>query len=363
MRKLRPGEPSKYMAEISPIMIGGSGSSGTTLLSHLLDSHPAIYCGDELQLLNKKALYEKPFCYSREDFRRFLKEGIATRVFVDQDAFFTSTCAKPVREKLFMRVIRKYGWEPEDVLGLAAGTGTFKEFVESFFSKVLERSGKVTWAEKTPSNCFAIGEFLSCFPTGKYVHVVRDGRDAVPSLITKGFSAVHSVMVWVAQTAAALPYRRHKRYHEVKYEALVRSPVETLASLLGFLDAEYDPEILLGQARTRIADKCVGPSWRSRPDQPITAVSVGKWKREDYGDKAFIENLFRHLILGPDISGRLGLPGRTNGNRILELFGYDTADGWDASARVCGRVLKHYAAERYCELVHKRRSVFRFSLS
>ena len=37
-------------SDTSPIVIGGCGSSGTTLVRHILDRHPAIFCGPESTL-------------------------------------------------------------------------------------------------------------------------------------------------------------------------------------------------------------------------------------------------------------------------------------------------------------------------
>lgn len=346
-----------------PVMIGGSGSSGTTLVSHLLGSHPSIFCGDELHLLNKKTLYERPFRYSREAFRAFLRQGIPTKVVLDFESFFASTCATPARENGLMYAIGKYGLDVEEVCDLAATCETFREFVDGFFEKVIERSGKARWAEKTPTNCFCIGEFLSLYASGKYVHVVRDGRDAVASLMKKGFSLLFSFDAWVALTTAGFPYRSHPRYYELKYENLVVHPEETLGSLLWFLEVDACSELVLGQAREQPIVGYVAPTWGFRPNGEISESSVGKWKHFDYARKDYLERFFRYRVLSDEVSKLWGLPNPCNANRILELLGHDSNDAWNTRPRYDMALLKLYLEEKHCDLFHDRRGMFHFSLS
>ena len=42
----------------NPIIIGGSGSSGSSLLATILNRHPEVAVGPELSLFNKPVLYE-----------------------------------------------------------------------------------------------------------------------------------------------------------------------------------------------------------------------------------------------------------------------------------------------------------------
>ena len=344
-------------------MIGGSGSSGTTLLSHLLNSHPSIYCGDELQLLNKKSLYLSRFPFTESAFRELLGQGVPTELNSGVDALFTSICTKPVRECGFLLPLGRYGMTAEDVVKVAAESGSFKEFVDRFFQKVLAKAGKQRWAEKTPTNCFCIGEFLSLYPDGVYIHVVRDGRDAVPSLIKKGFSPPLSVAGWIALTAAGLPYRRHERFYQLKYEDLVTDPEEALARLMKFLRMEVDPQSLLERAVVEPVFKFVSPTWGAKPNEPISQASIGKWKRPGYPYKSYLEHLFSSMILTEELSRQWGLPDRTNGNVVLRELGYEPSDGWDPSLGMDWQKIKLYVRARFCEMFHQRKSVFRFSLS
>ena len=50
----------------------------------------------------------------------------------------------------------------------------------------LARRGKPRWGEKTPLNVSHLDWILPRFPDARFVHVIRDGRDAVCSMRTHG---------------------------------------------------------------------------------------------------------------------------------------------------------------------------------
>jgi hypothetical protein len=148
------------------------------------------------------------------------------------------------------------------------------------FRRILERVRRLAFAsrlrgvEQTPETSFVLGAALRAFPEGRAVHMLRDGRDVVASLLERGwFSDTRlgstddvgqayggHARFWVEEgrreeflraseaSRAAWAWRRyvtaasaaHKRTLEVRYEELVadpRSVAERLAEHLG-LDAD-----------------------------------------------------------------------------------------------------------------------------
>jgi len=202
-----------------PVFIGGSGRSGTTLLSTILDSHPNIACGLELKVTPRVARlwYELQTTY-KQNLSRFC---LAT----------------------------------EDIDRI------FAQMILALMEKYLRESGKQRMAEKTPGNVFVFQFLHRLFPQSPLVHVIRDGRDVVCSLLS---------MRWVdPQTRRPLPYTRdagkaaeywassvragrrllesrsaRQRYVEVRYEQLVAEPVSTLQRLLAFMDEPWHPSVL-----------------------------------------------------------------------------------------------------------------------
>ncbi len=51
-----------------------------------------------------------------------------------------------------------------------------------------ELSGKsiAKWGDKTPANVYSMAEIIAVFPQAKFVHLVRNGLDVVPSMLLQG---------------------------------------------------------------------------------------------------------------------------------------------------------------------------------
>jgi hypothetical protein len=192
------------MAVDPPIFIVGSGRSGTTLLRMMLDSHPAISCGEETKFLADLA---------------------------------------PILGAHW-RLLSTYGFSREWWADRIRG------FYSGFQEEYLARRGKRRWAEKTPTYTRHLGFVDELFPTALYVHVIRDGRDVVASYRDRwgyraALRAANSIWAFDVKTArdfgTGLPAGR---YHELRYEALVSDPEATLRALLEFLGEPWDPQVL-----------------------------------------------------------------------------------------------------------------------
>ena len=221
-----------------PILIGGCGSSGTTLLRELINLSPTIFCGPELSFLNKRRLYEQPYSQTRGEFKQYLDQGIPTMASLSIAWLPWSATFSHRREFRFLENPENYGYSRDELDELPQLCSSFSELVDRFFAKTLQQAGKLRWAEKTPTNCYCIQHFLELYPQGRYVQVIRDGRDVVPSLVKRGYPAPIAVRRWMYDTACGLRFRGQPRYTEVHYEALVTQPEQTLQALYTFLGEE-----------------------------------------------------------------------------------------------------------------------------
>lgn len=333
-----------------PILIGGCGSSGTTLLRELIHLNPRIYCGPELSFLNKRQLYEQPYSQTREEFRQYLDQGIATTASLSIDWLPWSATFSHRREYRFLENSQNYGVTRDELLELSQQCSSFGGLVDAFFAKTLQQAGKLRWAEKTPTNCYCIQHFLDLYPQGLYVQVIRDGRDVVPSLVKRGYPAPIAVRRWMYDTACGLRFRGQPRYTEVRYEALVTQPEQTLQDLYAFLGEE--PPAALPANPVSQGGRIDHATWTLQPGQGISTSALGKWKKADYSQKEAIEELFYANRFSRHSSRFLGLPANMNGNDLLAMLGYDPQEEWNTrplrgkSLRSLQPLLKRYANER-----------------
>ncbi|UCC29807.1 MAG: sulfotransferase [Phycisphaerales bacterium] len=238
-----------------PIFVVGSPRSGTTLLRLILDSHPDISCGPETHFLM----------------------GLSTIVGRRWE------------------LIERYGFEK------AYWYQKVAEFFDSFQRGYAERRGKKRWAEKTPYYTTILDFINQLFPSSQFIHIIRDGYDVVASHRDRwGYkSAVRATLIWRRYVTLARDFGNtvsHDRYHELRYEDLVRTPAPVLRDLFEFLGEPWDPAVLeYDRGEHDILDGYDAFTKSRRSDDvgqsPIYGSRVGAGKKE-LG--MFLRALFRY---------------------------------------------------------------------
>lgn len=209
----RDGE---YASSASPVIVGGCGRSGTTLLRVMLDSHRNLCCGPESELL--------------------LPHKIRPHVLAE-----------------------RFDMPPRKLASLVSSSRSRGQFIERFFAEYAAAQCKPRWAEKTPANILHLDYLFEAFPSAKVVHMIRDGRDVACSLRTHPrHKVVNGQLVprntwnpldecigkWVDAVRAGQAYRGDERYMEMRYEELVAEPRSTLERLMQFLGEPWDEAML-----------------------------------------------------------------------------------------------------------------------
>ncbi len=232
------------------IFIGGSGRCGTTLMRTMLNTHSRIYCGPERKL-------------------------------VGAISAFRSQWSKAIPE-----VLSGVGG-----LSLAVLDESCAAFVETLMKSTNDGSPRI--AEKTPS-VLLYSKFLSnAFPRAKFIHLIRDGRAVVASLLRQTwFDAVTGKpLAYCNDVEAATDYwvemvmtirseaaELGGSYIEVKYEDLVEDTRGVSDKVLAFLGEPWE-EGLLEHHRFK-HDLPASESSSEEILNPVNSESVSKWKTE-----------------------------------------------------------------------------------
>lgn len=243
--------------------ICGCGSSGTTLLSRVLDRHPEIACGDELFLFCSPILYENYALFRR---------------WVWVVALF-GLSSKPYHQgRALFRHAKAYGLTRSTLWRWASRSAEFGELIRRVETHVLKQTGKSIWVEKTPRNIRVIGHFLRAFPQAKVIHIIRDPRDVILSLQQRGKSVLHAAETWLCSIASIQPYRNRHNVLEVHYEELCRQPDVVLSQVCSFLDCRYKSDYFhTDQSASKSLDQFSGhPSWSSNPMAGFSTQSIGQ---------------------------------------------------------------------------------------
>lgn len=213
--------------------IMGMPKSGTTWLVRMLNAHPEICCWGEGHLTNilfpimEKALktYDKRVT---EWHKKFAEMGLKQ----DPPRFTVNDLYH-----LFI-----------------TATGTL-------FTRALEDPQVTTIGEKTPDNLYAAPRLAYLFPNAKFIHIVRDGRDACISgwnmrkaMEEKDFDKKFPTLQvyaenfsknWAKSVLKGHEFRNKfpQKYAEVTYEALHADAHAAIRPLLSFLEVPVTDEI------------------------------------------------------------------------------------------------------------------------
>jgi sulfotransferase family protein len=139
----------------------------------------------------------------------------------------------------------------------------------AFYRLYASRFGKPRWGDKTPLYCKSLDTIRNALPEARFVHLIRDGRDAALSLRGMWFSPGPEMETQAAYwrecvLAARRAGANRRDYIEVRYEDLILRTRETLRSICMFIDLDYDDAML--SYYTRTPARLEEHKGRSRPD-------------------------------------------------------------------------------------------------
>lgn len=185
------------------------------------------------------------------------------------------------------------------------------------------------WGEKSVLEWTNIPTFLTMYPEGKALHIIRDPRDVLASYrevtiepryryLDAVFACLHS-MNWAATTGAALP---NDSYLVLKHEDFVTKPEQTTRQICRFLDIEFEPDMLdTSQFRNYEGKRWEGNSAFGDVSNQISSRSINRWhsKLQDF------ELIFVESIIGEDLLKHFGYQAsgiKVNAANLQKLWEY-----------------------------------------
>jgi hypothetical protein len=213
--------------EENPIFITGLYRSGTTYLSRILDAHP------QLDISYDSINYFR-WCIKRttnpNDYRAIVDE-VAKRIF---DRYKRKIDSKQIVTSL------------ESLNCQIGHAEIYSEIMKNYFSYSGNR-----WGEKTLMEWSNIPTFLSLYPSGRAIHIIRDPRDVLSSYkkmtIETGDKYLDSVFASMHSLDSAVKYINtlpKDKYYLIKYESLIANPLKEVEKLCDFVGVNFDSSML-----------------------------------------------------------------------------------------------------------------------
>jgi hypothetical protein len=294
-------------------IVGGSGSSGTTLLAHLLSKHRSIVSGPEMKFFNH------PDALSL-DALRANQASLFARRRLPPGYYVVPT---------FLRAGRDYGIDEQLFARWVSGSTEIRDVHASFVRHMCERTSTSVFVEKTPSNVYSFAALAEQFPEVPLIHQIRDGRDVVASFRSRGKSLFHAASLWLYDTLCGLRVRDSASYLETRYEDLAFEPEKALVQILSHLGLDWEPEILevasapsQGAYQEDWLDRKTPRAWNQLPNEAVSPKSVGRWRERLSASD--LSTAYR-VRLTDRTRDEIEAPVSTFGE-LLDLLGYGTSD-------------------------------------
>ena len=197
-----------------PIIVFGAPRSGTTYLEEILNSHPDVFISHETRVFE------------------WLHKALA---LAENDEFVLH------HREAFVSHLRR----------------AFPEVMRDFY-RALAPDARY-WGDKNPH--YAEPENIRCldligelFPGSRFIHIIRDGRDVVTSLMRKqaegkpwvtSFEEAHDTWKWHVHYGRLFSERLQSpdRYFELRYEHLVADDPAVAESMFRFLGIDFHPKV------------------------------------------------------------------------------------------------------------------------
>jgi hypothetical protein len=296
-RRLRdrgaPGPPAPFVV--------GVGRSGTTLLRLMLDAHPELAIPPETHFVN-------PFIQASGRLR--FNPRIA--------------CNEIVRDE--RRRWNDFGLDAAELLARFEAIEPFNtaDALRAFYRLYADRHGKSRWGDKTPDYVRKMKKIQNTLPEARFVHVIRDGRDAGLSqnarVLKRGKEPVppremarrwRKRIIKSREDAAEIAAGE---YLEVRYEDIVADTEAVLRRVCELIELDYDPAMLdyHERAAERLQEMAGAlPAKKGRPEReagervaahamttrPPDPERLAVWKREmSEAENAEFEQAAGHLL-------------------------------------------------------------------
>lgn len=254
------GQTMSVSHEPFPIIIYGAPRSGTTYLNSILNQHPEVFITHETRL--------------------FVWAHRALTVLPNVDKAVLSY------RRQFVEHLYK----------------SFPQLITDFYRSIKKRGARY-WGDKNPH--YADSGDIGCletidtlFPGTRFIHIIRDGRDVVTSLLRKkwvDFNTAHRM--WPRFVDRGCDFGRQlpqTQYFELRYEDLTMDDLTVTQSIFDFLRIPIHQSVL---------DYCQSQRTSRLPLSEATrdlssGVSVSDWSTFLTADeqRRSLDLLGRHLI-------------------------------------------------------------------
>lgn len=259
-----------------PLFIVSSGRAGTTLLRSMLvaggeiaippESHTLAFTALQFQAMQEQSWYNLVRLVIS------LFEGIASFQHWDiaLNPVYVQARSLPEQERSLAKIL---------------------DLVYLHYASVYFPQARL-WGDQSPFNTMRLPWIQAVFPAGRYLHLLRDGRDVVASYKQKGDPLPWAVERWKTSVYAARKAEKQlgpAGFLEVRYEDLVTAPEQTLKAICDFAEIAFQPQMLdYWKLPTTLEHRY--QAHHRNLQKPVFRSSIGSWQQRLTADEQALVN-------------------------------------------------------------------------
>ena len=263
----------------------GRARSGTTLLRTMFDAHPNVIIPLESPIImHLYRKYGKVKRWDSETLNSFYEDTLKVKDF----------CKWEIDNESLRNSILD---QPEDI--------TYKELINLIYLSTVSffpKSEIQLIGDKNPVYSISIKSIILRYPEAKYIHLQRDYRAHILSMLNAGLYAKDVIALayrwkYSAKIISKIKNKFPEKFYSVRYEDLVNDPERYLKEMCDFLGIVFYPDMInyhtkLDEVYSEIKDKI--EDHHKRVFQPIDVSRIDSWKQELQKDQI----LFADAVVG-----------------------------------------------------------------
>jgi hypothetical protein len=276
---------------VMPLLVGGTGRSGTTVLSRLLGQHPKIRASwpQEIKFLNSaeglldlaearpapvgiaRLRLRKPLGPSPAEALTAFADGMTGRWWersnrLSRDSGLHLGIERAVVDRLLADLRRDYDNDPD---------GAARAFFFGFIQGQSNNAGEPIWVDTSPPNIANATRIHRLIPTARFIFMIRDGRATAASVMHERWGPddpLEALDWWRKRTIRA--YRGLSGVPSAQAlplsleDLVIRDREASYARLLEFLGIEDDPAMRTFFDEKMLASRLNPSGWRSKVPDP-----------------------------------------------------------------------------------------------
>lgn len=267
------------------VFIVGASRSGTTLLQISLNAHPDLSICGEFHFFDQ-------ICNFKRDI-----PSLAKKQDVD---FFSSQLLKAYGMQFIRDADTVVNYACNSLIRMQESERSYESFFNELLNYYKIEKNAAFGGEKTPETVRYLDELLRLYPNAKIIHIIRDPRAVVASLLRlpqNSKSILIHAATWRSDVYAGLRFAKNRpdKCKSISYENLASNPRAVLRELCEFVGIPYDEKMMSFQADAKSIIK--NEPWKTGTLKGVYESSISRWQNELLPSDIYLVELITSKIL------------------------------------------------------------------